>query len=144
MAGINNQAISTLGQNNMNPNALKIFNKPDTDSRIVLDQAGLTNVTPDFMFDHMNYTYICPTGNSQSVVFNTPINTEDRSLQYIVLDNSNNNVNKVFTFSPSYVFLDDPSNTTLTYTLLAGKKLAWFATWTASKLYLRLSSESTN
>ena len=144
MPGINNQTTSTLGQSPRNRKALEIFNEPDTDSRIVLDQSGSTNVTPDFMHDHMNYTYVSPTGNSQAVAFATPVNTEDRGLHWLVLDNSNNNVDKVFSFSPSYVLLDDVPNTSLTYTITAGKKMVWFATWTAGKLYMRLSSESTN
>ncbi len=140
----NNQSLSTLGQSGQNPNPLQIFNEPDTDSRIVIDQTGDTMVSPNFMHDHTNWTYIAPTGNSQAVMIATPINTEDRGLHWIVLDNSNNNVDKTFTLSPDYVLLDDPGNTTNTYVLLAGRKLVWFCTWTANKLHLRLASESTN
>jgi hypothetical protein len=78
------------------------------------------------------------------VTLNTPINTEDRSLHWIVLDNSNNNVDKTFTLSPDYVLLDDPTNATNSYVLTAGKKLVWFCTWTGNKLHMRLASESTN
>tara|TARA_R110000765_G_scaffold86079_1_gene165731 strand:+ start:1062 stop:1433 length:372 start_codon:yes stop_codon:yes gene_type:complete len=123
---------------------MKVFQEPDTDSRLIKVVDGSTNVTPNLMHDHTRFEYVCPTANSQAVAFNTPIKTEDRGLHWIVIDNSNNTVSKVFTFSPDYVFLDDLANTTNTYTMNPTKKLVWFCTWTANKMYLRLASESTN
>jgi hypothetical protein len=136
---------STLGQSSVNKKAKSNFNAPDTDSRLVKNLSGSTSINPNFMHDHTRYEYIVPSGNAGAVVVNTPINTEDRSLYWIVLDNSNNSsLNKTFTFSSTYVFLDDAGNTTNTYVLNANKKLVWFGTFTDGKLQLRIASESTN
>ena len=135
---------NTLGQSSVNKNALKQFQHPDTDSRLIKVVNGATSVAPNLMHDHTRFEYISPTGNVSTVNFNNPINTEDRGLHYLTLDNSNNTGAKTFVFSPAYVFLDDPSNLTNTYIVQASKKLIWYGTFTDGKLQLRLSSESTN
>jgi hypothetical protein len=136
---------STLGQTAINPKQPQNLRAPDTDSRLIKIINGATTVAPNLMHDHTRFEYIIPTGNAVPVNFNNPVNTEDRSLHWIVLDNSNNSsIVKVFNFSPSYVFLDDPGNTTNSYNLDPNKKLVWFGTFTNGKLYLRVASESTN
>ena len=134
-----------LGQSSANPKSKKNFHAPDTDSRLIKVVNGATSVTPNLMHDHTRFEYIIPTGNTTTVNFNSPINTEDRGLHWVVLDNSNNSsINKVFVFSSAYKFLDDPGNTTNTYTINATKKMVWFGAFINGKLQLRVASESTN
>lgn len=139
----NNQAPNNvLGQSTVNPNALVNMNAPDTDSRLVKVTNGITEVTPNFMHDHTRYEYIVPTGNAQLVNWYAPLNAEDRGLHWFVLDNSNNTSVKTFVFSADYVFLDDPTLTTNTYSVPAGEVYVWFAAYVDGKLYLRVASES--
>jgi len=133
---------NTLGQNSMNPRARIIENAPDTDSRLIKIVNGATSVAPNLYHDHTRIEYIAPVGNSSGVTFSAPINTEEKSLHYLVLDNSNNTVAKTFTFSSDYVFLDDLGVNV--YTVAAGKKQIWFGIYTAGKLNFRVSIESTN
>jgi len=134
-----------LGQSSGNAKAKQKFSAPDTDSRLIKVVNGATSVTPNLMYDHTRFEYIIPTGNSAVVNFNPPINTEDRGLHWLVLDNSNNSVvNKTFVFSASYVFLDDPLNLTNTYIINATKKMVWFGAFIDGKLQFRVASESTN
>lgn len=134
---------NVLGQSTSNGLASRQFRHPDTDSRLIKVTNGITSVYPNFMHDHTRYEYIVPSGNNQTVNFYTPTNTEDRGLHWIVLDNSNNGATKSFVFSSDYVFLDDPTNTALTYNLDAGEKIVWFCAWVDGKMYLRIASEST-
>jgi hypothetical protein len=135
---------SILGQSQTNPKAMQIFNKPDTDSRAISIVGGPTSVTPNFMFDHAYLTYFCPTGNGLPVTFFFPIKYENRSLHHLCLNNSRSNWPRTFTFSPDYVFLDDPTNTSRTYIVAPGKKQVWFGTIINGKFYLRVESDSTN
>lgn len=116
----------------------------ETYTRIIRYVSGDASITPNFGHKHSKLTYIAPTGNLLGVSIGTPLEAQDTSLHYILLDNSNNIGNKVFTFSSDYVLLDDPTNTSRQYTIAAGKKIAWFCTWLRGKMYMRLSSESTN
>lgn len=141
--GGNQSPNNILGQSSASDKAKTAFNKPDTDSRLIKIINGITSVVPNFMHDHTRLEYIAPTGNVATVNFQTPINVEDRGLHWLVIDNSNNIANKSFVFSADYVFLDDPSNVSNTYTITPNDKMVWFATWTAGKLYLRKASEST-
>ena len=131
-----------LGQSTTNPKALEVHNTPDTDSRLIKITNGVASVVPNFMFDHTRIEYIVPTGNVLDVDFYAPIKTEDKSLHWLVLDNSNNTGDKDFTFDASYIFLDAVG--TQTYTVTAGKKLVFFGAFTDGKLNLRVASESTN
>jgi len=136
---------NSLGQSSTNPKAKTKFNAPDTDSRLIKVVNGATSVAPNLMHDHTRFEYIVPSGNSTAVNFNSPINTEDRGLHWVVLDNSNNSaINKTFVFSSAYKFLDDPTNTANTYVVNATKKMVWFGAFTDGKLQLRVASESTN
>jgi len=135
---------NNLGQSTRNPKAMKQFNAPDTDSRLIKVTNGDTAVYPNFMHDHTRYEYIVPTGNLVVVNFYAPINTEDRGLHWITLDNSNNTGDKTFVFSADYIFLDDPTNLTNTYVVTAGDKQVWYGTWAGGKLHLRVASTSTN
>tara|TARA_R110000796_G_scaffold179502_10_gene296033 strand:- start:534 stop:965 length:432 start_codon:yes stop_codon:yes gene_type:complete len=134
---------STLGQSGINIKGKRIENAPDTDSRLIRIN-GDTSVYPNLMHDHTRIEYISPSGNLSGVTFHNPVNTEDRSLHVLTLDNSNNGGNKVFTFSANYVFLDDPGNATNTYTVTANAKQVWYGTFYDGKLRLRVSDESTN
>jgi hypothetical protein len=135
---------SILGQSQTNPKAMQTFNKPDTDSRDITIVGGPPSVTPNFMFDHTYLTYICPTGNGGPVNFYFPVKFENRTLHHLCLNNSSNTVSKTFTFSPEYVFLDDPTNISRTYTVAPTKKQVWFGTIINGKFYLRVESDSTN
>jgi hypothetical protein len=135
---------NSLGQSTANAKAKKPYNLPDNDSEWIIITNGDTAVYPNLVHDHTRMEYICPVGNLVTVNFYAPINTEDRGLHWIVIDNSNNTGNKTFIFSGDYIFLDDPSNLTNTYILAAGKKLIWYGTYTGGKLQLRVASESTN
>lgn len=136
--------LNTLGQSLRNTKSVQDVAAPDTDSRAIeLSNMG-TSVNPVFYNDHTRLTYTAPVANSQTVSFNNPVQIEERSLHYLVLDNSNNTVDKDFVFGSDYVFVDDPGNTTNTYTVLAGKKMVWYGAIILGKLYLSVSSESTN
>lgn len=138
---------STLGQSPFNPKASRIANAPDTDSRAILFNQGEVNVVPNLMHDHTRLTYVVPSGNLTVVSFTTPINTEERGLHWLTLDNSNNSNNgasKTFQFSADYEFLDDLANTSRTYIVSAGKKIVWYGVWYDGKIRLRVAAESTN
>jgi hypothetical protein len=131
-----------LGQSTKNPNAMKVFNKPDTDSRYIRITGGESTITPNLMHDHSFIYYVAPIGNVQNVNFYYPIKAENRSLHNLTLDNSNNTASKTFTFSNEYIFLDDLGNNT--YVVDAGKKQVWFGVIINGKFYLRVESDSTN
>ncbi len=131
-----------LGQSTRNKRSLDNIAAPDTDSRAI-SLSGLS-VTPDFLHDHTRMTYAVPVGNVQTVTFANPINQEDRSLHWLILDNSNNTGSKVFDFGADYHFLDDPTNLTNSYTVTAGAKQVWFGTSVNNELYLRVASTNTN
>jgi len=133
-----------LGQSTRNPKTMQVFNKPDTDSRQILLTDNSSVITPNLMHDHSYIHYISPIGNGLPVSFNYPTKAENRSLHNLILDNSNNTLAKTFSFSPEYVFLDDPSNTTNSYTVTPGSKQVWFGTIITGKFYLRVASDSTN
>jgi len=144
MPGTYQQNNSILGQSQTNPRAMRVSNTPDTDSREIKITGSSTTITPNFMFDHTFTTYIAPVANGLTVNFYYPIKAENRSLHSLCLDNSNNTVYKLFTFSPEYVFLDDMGNTANTYTVGAGKKQIWYGAIISGKFYLRVESGSTN
>lgn len=132
---------SRLNQNIRNPKFVKDTNAPDTDSRVEeLNIYGL-RVTPNLRHDHTRLTYSCPIGNTSNVTFTNYINGEERSMHTITLNNSQNNFNKIFIFSPQYVFQDGGTNT---ITVDAGKVAIYYGTVIANKMYLRISLESTN
>ena len=133
-----------LGQSTRNPRAMQVFNNPDTDSRQILINDASTSITPNLMHDHSFIHYVSPIGNGISVNFYYPIKAENRTLHSLVLDNSNNTLSKTFVFSPEYSFLDDPTNTSNTYTVLPGKKQVWYGTIVNGKFHLRVASDSTN
>jgi hypothetical protein len=133
---------NSLGQSTMNKKAKKIFDQPDTDCRLIKYINGATSIYPNLMHDHTKIEYVAPTANLLEVNFYAPINTEDRTLHYLTLDNSNNTGSKTFVFSNDYVFLDDLGVNE--YTLIAGQKLVWYGTYTNGKLRFRVSSESTS
>ena len=133
-----------LGQSVRNKRSLENVAAPDTDSRAI-ELIGMgVSVTPDLMNDHTRMTYTVPVANLQQVNFFAPINKEERSLHMLVIDNSNNTASKPFIFTADYVFLDDTSNATNSYTINAGKKMVWYGTIVDGKFNLRVSSESTN
>jgi hypothetical protein len=121
-----------------------IDHAPDNDSQ-ALRIMGLPVFAPDFKHDHTRIEYIVPTGNAVTVTVLNPINTENRTLYYLTLDNSNNSsISKIFNFSSAYIFLDDPTNVNNQYIVGPGNKQIWFGAFVNGKLYLRVSSESTN
>jgi hypothetical protein len=106
---------------------------------------GGDKITPNFVNAHAFINYVAPAGNTGSVQFFTPIKMVNRSLFNLSLDNSNNaaNTSKVFTFSSDYVFLDEPTGTSI-ITVTGGKTQKWFGAVIDGKLYLRTQSNSTN
>ena len=140
---MNTNPNNVLGQSAGNDKSKQKFNAPDTDSRYIKVTNGVLTVTPNLMHDHTIYEYIAPTGNAGTVNFYAPVNTEDRGLHWLVLDNSNNTVSKTFVFSGDYIFLDDPTNVANSYTITPNNKMVWIATFTSGKLYLLKASEST-
>ena len=130
-----------LGMSNLDPRKKDKWRDPDTDSRYIKVIDGDLNVKPNLMHDHTRYEYISPVGNVLPVHFQTPINTENRSLHWWTLDNSNNLSTKDFSFTNTYIFLDDPGNLTNTYTLNPGEKRAWFGAWIRGKMYFREASD---
>jgi hypothetical protein len=104
---------------------------------------GGENITPNFLNAHAFVNYVAPTGDISGVTFNPPIKTVNRSLFNLSLDNSNNTANKVFTFHSDYVFLDEPTGTSI-ITVTGGKTQKWFGAVIGTKLYLREQSNSTN
>lgn len=135
---------NSLGQSTVNPRTFAPFNAPDTDSRLIKIIDGSIAIYPNLAHDHTRLEYIVPSSNAQPVNFYAPVNTEARGLHYFILDNSNNLLTKSFIFSADYKFLDDAENVINTYNLAPGQKLVWFCTFTGGKLYMRISSESTN
>jgi hypothetical protein len=133
---------NSLGQSVANKKTKKIFDQPDTDCRLIKFINGATAIYPNLMYDHTKMEYIAPTANLLTVNFYAPKNTEERTLHYLVLDNSNNIGSKLFIFTSDYVFLDDLGINE--YTLAAGQKLAWYGTFTNGKMQLRVASESTS
>ncbi len=132
-----------LGQSTRNKKLLNNIAAPDTDSReIELVGMGVT-VTPDVFEDHSRMKYTVPVGNVQPVTFNVPVHQEDRSLFWLLIDNSNNTGSKVFTFGADYNFLDDPTGNNI-YTVTAGSKLIWYGCMISGEVYLRVASTSTN
>jgi len=134
--------VNVLGQSFINPNMFQIFNDPDTDCRVIKYVGNDTVITPNYMHDHTIFEYKSPVGNALPVTFNYPTNTEDRSLHFFTLDNSNNGVAKTFTFLPSYIFLDNLG--VQTYTVNPGKKLCFYGAIINGKIYFRVSIETTN
>lgn len=131
-----------LGQSTRNKRLLENIQAPDTDSRAI-NLLGVS-VIPDLLHDHTRMTYNSPVGNTQTVSFANPINQEDRSLHWLILDNSNNSGSKIFNFSADYHFLDDPGNLTNSYTVNPGAKQIWFGTSINNEMYFRVASTSTN
>jgi hypothetical protein len=126
-----------------NAAALVPFQDPDTDSRRIIIANGSASVTMNLMHDHTRVEYVVPVGNDVPVVFNAPINTEDRSLHWLVLDNSNNATTKEFTFAPSFVFAAGAVPATNTViSLLPGKKAVWYCAYIAGVMHMRDSVES--
>jgi len=128
---------STLGQSTRNNKFLTLFNAPDTDSRLVIIQDGGTSVSLNLMHDHTRVMYIVPVGNTLPVTFTGITNSEDRSLHWLVVDNSNNGSAKIVTFAPQFSF-----NGANTYTIPAGKVAVWFGAVVDNIMYLRDSIES--
>ena len=135
---------NTLGQSSFNPKAKRVENAPDTDSRQINFTSSATSIAPNLMHDHTRMVFTSAPGDSKSVSFLTPTNTEDRGLHWITLNNANNGQSKTFTFSSDYVFLDDPLNTTNSYTVSPNKAQVWFGVFYNNKMQLRVAAESTN
>ena len=116
--------------------------RPDTDSRgIELNsQGGL--VTINLMYDHSRTQYTAPAGNTTPVSIVGIINAEERSLHTIILSNAPNSGSKVFTFGPSFVFLDSLTGNVITVNPY--KTAVYFGAVILGKMYLRTSIESTN
>jgi len=133
-----------LQQQTRNSRVLKNVAAPDTDSRVIELVTHGNSVSPDLMHDHTRMKYTVAPGNVQGVTINSPENWEDRSLHWLELDNSNNTLDKTFTFNAAHVMLDDSLNTAKSYVITGGKKLSWYGTIINGKFHWRLSSESTN
>ena len=133
-----------LGQSLFSKSGTSINNAPDTDSRYIKYTSNDTTISPNLSHDHTRIYYVAPTGDTNTVRFEAPTNTEPRSLHWISLDNSNNGseTTKTFVFSADYVFLDDPTNTLRTYTINGGDTLVWSGTYYDGKLRLRVAAES--
>jgi len=135
-------AQSILRQSTRNPRAER--ERSTFDSREVeLVSQGLT-VEPDLMHTSVRMKYTVPVNQAQSVIINSPVNWEDRTLHWLELDNSNSNASKIFSFNNDHILLDDPTNTSNSYSILPGKKMSFLGTLLEGKFYWRLSSESTN
>jgi len=132
-----------LGQTPGNKDAMRVFQDPDTDSRRVMILDGNTSVTLNLMYDHTRVEYVVPVGNTIPVTFNAPINAEDRSLHWLVLDNSNNTSPKIFTFTPTFIFTAGalPALNT-SVTVLGGQKAVWYGAYIDGAMHLRPSVES--
>jgi hypothetical protein len=131
-----------LGQSSKNPNAMKVFNKPDTDARLISITGSASTIEPNLMFDHAIIIYTAPQGFSVGTInFIKPIKLENRSLLSLTLDNTKNPLPRSFTFSSSYVFLDDLG--TNNYAVPGGQKAVWYGTIINNKVYFRVQSDST-
>jgi len=104
---------------------------------------GGDNITPNFLNAHAFVNYVAPAGNTATVKFFIPQKMVNRSLFNLTLDNSNNTAAKIFNFSTDYVFLDEPTGTSI-ITVAGGKVQKWFGAIVENKLYLRTQSNSTN
>ena len=131
-----------LGQSLFSKSGTSINNAPDTDSRYIDYKTNDTTISPNFSHDHTRINYMAPVGDTNTVTFIAPTNTEPRSLHWLSIDNSNNTGSKTFVFSADYVFLDDLANTARTYTIDGGATLVWYGTYYDNKLRLRVASES--
>ncbi len=131
-----------LGQSSKNPDAMKVFNKPDTDARLISITGSASIIEPNLMFDHAIIIYTAPQGNTAPVDFIKPnAKYENRSLLSLTIDNTKNTGAKIFTFSPEYKFLDNVGVNT--YTIAAGKKAVWYGAIINNKVYFRVQSDST-
>jgi hypothetical protein len=134
-----NQTQNILGQAVLNKNMSSRFREPDLDCQLINITSGSTSVTPNLLHDHTYLKYIVPVGNILPVTFNGPINTQNRTLHWLVLDNSNNTLGaKTFNFSGIYKFLDLPPNTTQV-TVAAGDTAVFFGTYIDGRMYYRNS-----
>jgi hypothetical protein len=134
-----NQTQNILGQAVLNKNMSNRFREPDLDCQLINITSGSTSVTPNLLHDHTYLKYIVPVGNILPVTFNGPINTQNRTLHWLVLDNSNNTLGaKTFNFSGIYKFLDLPPNTTQV-TVAAGDTAVFFGTYIDGRMYYRNS-----
>jgi hypothetical protein len=131
---------NTLGQSSMNSKARTIQNAPDTDSRLITIKSSATTINPNLMHDHTRILF--QPSKATTVTFNTPINAENKSFHYLVLDNKLNGASKTFNFSNDYIFLDNVG--TQNYTVSAKEKLVFYGVYEDGKLKLRVSGESTN
>lgn len=129
-----------LGQNMRKKSSWKSVAAPDTDSNIINLTPQGTNVTPDLEFSHNYLRYVSPVGNVQTVTINSPIRWEDRSLQILILDNSNNSAPKTFNFSGAYDFLDDTG--VFSYTLSGGSVRVWYGAVFNGRICFRTSVET--
>ncbi len=136
--------MSILGQSTISSKASRNVSTVKSDNRTINLASQGNSVSPDLMFSNTKMSYVSPTLNTQQVTINKFSNADDKSLHYILLDNSNNLTNKSFKFSSDYVLLDDPGNTTRTYSITGGKSLVFFGAIVSGKMQLRLGSESTN
>jgi hypothetical protein len=131
-----------LGQSSKNPNAMKVFNKPDTDARLISITGDSSTIEPNLMFDHAIIVYTSPIGNVTPVSFLKPnAKYENRTLLSLTLNNTQNTGSKTFVFSPEYKFLDDVGVNT--YTIPAGKSAVWYGAIINNRIYLRVQSDST-
>jgi hypothetical protein len=132
-----------MKENKRNPRNFNNISHPDTDSRgIELNKQGLT-VVPNLIYDHTRMQYTVPVGDLNTVTIGNFINSDERTLHTLILNNSANIGNKTFIFTSNYVFLDDlvVNNTKVVTT---GKTAVYFGTIILGKMYLRKSIESTN
>jgi len=129
-----------LGQNKRKKTSWRSTAAPDTDSNIINLTSQGTNVIPDLEFSHNFLKYISPVGNAQSVAIQSPVRWEDRSLQVLKLDNSNNTSPKTFTFSAAYDFLDEPG--VLIYTLSPGSVKVWYGAVFNGRICFRVSVDT--
>jgi len=131
-----------LGQSIFSKAGTSTNNAPDTDSRYIKYSNNDALIFPNLSHDHTRIHYISLSGNTQAVTFSAPINTEDRTLHWFSIDNTNNSAPKTFTFSADYIFLDDLDNTARSYSVPAGNIFVWYGTYYDGKLRLRVASES--
>ena len=124
----------------------KFFNNnsiPDTDSRGIELNSQTSPVIINLMYDHSRLQYTSPAGNTSGVYISNIINAEERSLHTLILNNSSNSGSKVFTFGPSFIFLDGNVVGNI-ITVNPYKTAVYFGAVILGKMYLRTSIESNN
>lgn len=112
---------------------------PDTDSiEINLTSQG-DNVTPDLRLRHTRMIYQVPalSEGTGTIIINSPINWADDSLHTLLLDNSSRAVATEFIFSPDYKFLDNNPLGSVSVSISAGDRGAFYLSIISGKMYVK-------